>query len=191
MDVARRLKFGLAALVALCASVVFVAPAAADTQPDPQLSNVPYLAWRGEQVRLVKCEPVIPPIGVARDQIDFLLVDWSGDPHTIPPQLEPGTVSTFNRSWDGAPCVAGTFTSAKAGLAQIKLVVSSGGTAVLKHDFLVAWMQIGSVGLSELGPNPLPAGLDSTNQLRVDVTGTFPLLQNFSELGIGSSLTMP
>ena len=30
----------------------------------------------------------------------------------------------FFRSFDGAPCVAGTFVSQKAGLAQIKLVAT-------------------------------------------------------------------
>src|SRR5919108_1437813 len=214
----RKFAFGLAALVCACASVFFAAPAAADTQPDPQLSNVPYLAWRGEEVRLVKCHPdILTAFGLSAQQaqrlarsaqfgvtfVDFLLVDWSGDPHAAAPQLEPGTVSMFFRSWDGTPCVAGTFTSQKAGLAQIKLVVTfnvSQGTGApngpetitLKHDFNVIWMNINSVVLSESGgSNPLPAGFNDFNELRVDVTGNFPLLQNYGELGLGDSMTMP
>src|SRR5262245_55622634 len=135
MTVPHRFKVGLAALVALAASVFFAAPALADTQPDPQLTNIPYLAWRGEEVRLVKCEPDVFPVGITGQQaaqaiqfgpsfIDFLLVDWSGDPHLAQPVLESGTVSMFFRSSDGAPCVAGTFVSQKAGLAQIKLVAT-------------------------------------------------------------------
>ena len=43
------LKLGLAALVALAASMFFAAPALADTQPDPQLTNhsVSRVAGRG------------------------------------------------------------------------------------------------------------------------------------------------
>src|SRR5881409_1169041 len=110
MDVARRLKVGLAAVVALVGCVVFAAPALADTQPDPQLSNIPYLAWRGEEVRLVKCDPdILAGLDQAQRNVvaqsaqfedifvDFLLVDWSGDPNVVKPQLEPGTVSMFFR----------------------------------------------------------------------------------------------
>ena len=75
--------------MALAASVFFAAPALAETQPDPQLTNIPYLAWRGEEVRLVKCEPDVFPGGLNGAQVaqsarfgpvfvDFLLVDWSG-----------------------------------------------------------------------------------------------------------------
>ena len=221
MDVARRLKLGLAALLAVAASGFFAVPAFADTQPDPQLTNVPYLAWRGEEVRLVKCFPTIPR-SAAFTQTDFLLVDWSGDPTlTAKPQLEPGTVTHFFRSFDGVPCVAGTFQSDKAGLAQIKLVVTlnlpTGGTnagpgfVTLKHDFLVGWMNINTVAVNNvtplastrtlagsdcpaggaLAPGPISEVAGTFNCLRVDVTGQIPLLQDFSELGIGNQLIMP
>src|ERR687886_778554 len=122
MKVPNRFKFGLVALVCVLGSALFTAPAFADTQPDPQLTNIPYLAWRGEQVRLVKCFPFIPA-NAAITQTDFILVDWSGDPLlTAKPNLEAGTVSHFFRSFDGSPCVAGTFQSDKAGPGQIKLV---------------------------------------------------------------------
>ena len=58
MDVGRRLKLGLLALVALIgATMAFTTVAQARTVPDPMMSSVPYLAWRGEAVRLVKCAP--------------------------------------------------------------------------------------------------------------------------------------
>ena len=210
----RRLKFGLVALVALAASTFFAAPALADTQPDPQLTNIPYLAWRGEEVRLVKCEPGIFPAGLTGAQaaqsiqfgplfIDFLLVDWSGDPHLAQPQLEPGTVSAFFRSWDGAPCVAGTFISQKAGLAQIKLVATlnisqAEGFPVdipeiitLKHDFNVGWMNINSATLSVVNGGTTDVAGGPGNDLQVLVNGQIPLLGNYGELGLGDSLTMP
>ncbi|MDQ3875576.1 MAG: hypothetical protein M3322_08555 [Actinomycetota bacterium] len=127
MDV--RLRLGLATLLALAVSAFVAAPALADTQPDPQLSNIPYLAWRGEEVALVKCEQAIGGINVGN--VDVLLVDSSGDPHLAAPQVEPGSVTIFTSS-TGVPCVGVVVVSQKAGLAQFKLVVQSvGGLPIL------------------------------------------------------------
>src|SRR5215210_4795661 len=43
---------------------------------DPQNTNVPYLAWDGEQIRLVKCftPAELPSVGPGR----FVIEDWSG-----------------------------------------------------------------------------------------------------------------
>jgi hypothetical protein len=211
----RRLRWLVAALVALAASGFFAPAAFADTQPDPQLSNIPSLAWRGEEVRLVKCEPDILA-GLSDAQralvaqsaqfslvfVDFLLVDWSGDPLVVRPQLEPGTVSLFFRSFDSAPCVAGTVVSQKPGLAQFKLVVTanlslaSGGligvpeVITIKHDFNVAWMNINQAVVNPLDPTIDAAG-GEFNELQVLVNGTIPLLGNYGELGLGDSVTMP
>jgi hypothetical protein len=217
MDVARRLRFGLAALVALAASAFFAAPALADTQPDPQLTNQPYLAWRGEEVRLVKCDPdILAGLDQAQRNVvaqsaqfedifvDFLLVDWSGDPNVVKPQLEPGTVSMFFRSFDGEPCVAATVVSEKAGMAQFKLVVTANislaaGTPfinvpeviTIKHDFNVAWMNIHTATLSVTSGGTTDVAGGSGNELQVLVNGTIPLLSNYGELGLGDSITMP
>jgi hypothetical protein len=184
MDVARRLKVGLAALVALMGCAFFATPALADTQPDPTESNIPYLAWRGEQVRLVKCAPAITGVN---QRADFLLVDWSGEENSLAiPQMEGSTAGFFvatGKDHAGQGCVGGTFTSQKAGIAQIKLVVSSlpggvgstvpapggvgflpgghvvglAGTPILKHDFLAAWMNLNTPVLS-VGNPPGPLG---------------------------------
>jgi hypothetical protein len=217
MDVARRLRFGLAALIALAASAFFAAPALADTQPDPQLTNIPYLAWRGEEVRIVKCDPdILAGLDAAQRQqvaqsaqfedifVDFLLVDWSGDPNVVKPQLEPGTVSMFFRSFDGSPCVAGTVVSQKAGIGQFKLVVTANlslavGTPfinvpeviTLKHDFNVAWMNINQATLSVTNGGTTDVAGGAGNELQVLVNGTIPLLSNYGELGLGDHVTMP
>ncbi len=226
MDVARRLKFGLVALGAVLVSAFTAAPALADTQPDPTESNIPYLAWRGEQVRLVKCHPSISPTG-AGQRADLILVDWSGEEHALAtPHFESSTggfLLATGPDRAGQGCVAGSFSSQKAGLAQIKLVVStvpattagatqvfggsfSGpvGTPLLKHDFLVGWMNLNPPVLSAsnagaTGPGPIttnPADLidiagGAPNNFRVDVTGNIPLRANFRELGLGDTLTMP
>src|SRR6266550_1919070 len=162
MDVGRRLRFGVAALVALAASAFFAAPALADTQPDPQLSNIPYLAWRGEEVRLVKCDP---DILAGLDQAQRNVV---------------------------------------AGSAQFKLVVTANvslavGTPfinvpeviTLKHDFEVAWMNINKATLSVTHGGTTDVAGGAGNELQVLVNGTIPLLSNYGELGLGSSITMP
>ena len=223
MDVARRLKFALVGLGMLLVAAFSATPALADTQPDPTESNVPYLAWRGEQVRLVKCHPSISPTG-ARQRADLILVDWSGEEHALAiPHFEPSTAGFFAATGPdhaGQGCVAGSFSSQKAGLAQIKLVVSQiagetggavgasitgpVGTPILKHDFLVGWMNLNPPVLSasnagSVGPPPIttnPADLTdvaggNANNFRVDVTGNIPLRANFRELGLGDTLTMP
>jgi len=220
----------------LLGATFFAAPALAATQPDPTETNVPYLAWRGEQVRLVKCAPAIT--GVAQ-RADFLLVDWSGEENSLAiPQMEGGTAGFLvatGRDHLGQGCVAATFSSQKAGLAQIKLVVSSlpggiggpyttpggvgflpggnvvglAGNPILKHDFLVGWMNLnppvlsvgnppGPLGAPPAGGFPTP-GADvlsdvagaGPNNFRVDVTGNIPLRADFRELGLGDTLQMP
>jgi hypothetical protein len=204
MDVGRRLKLGLLAVVAtIGATMVFSTVAQARTIPDPMLSNVPYLAWRGEELRLVKCDPTLTPGDLlSPGDVDFLLVDWSGDPHLASPQLVPGTVAVGFRSFDGAGCVQGTFESSKAGLAMIKMVVTNpAGEKVLVHDFLAAWMNLNSiVACTKADPGPCLLGSPTSatdvaggepNVVEANVTGNIPLLQDFNELGIGHPITIP
>jgi hypothetical protein len=179
---------------------------------DPQTSNVPYVAWDGEQIRLVKCAA-----GVEGDG-RFVVEDWSGNPF-FKPQFEnngvfgtDGTAFAFTGTGEqaGRTCWAIDVVSQKPGLAVIKLVVDPGantGTPVLKHQFLAIWMDIASATAAELdlpgvgdpGGNgvftPLPNG-DGTNSFRrglvgVRVTGSFPLGNNFEGMMPGNSATLP
>ena len=64
-NASRRLA-GVLALAAIVVSAVVAGPAlATPAKWDPQTQNAPYLAWRGEQVRLVKCNPVLAQAGVS------------------------------------------------------------------------------------------------------------------------------
>ena len=145
MDVGRRLKLGLLALVALIgATMALTTVAQARTVPDPMLSSVPYLAWRGEAVRLVKCAPPSAfPAGYVPSALDagFTLVDWSGDPHLATPQTvtaAPGFNSAIFsvRGFDGAYCWGMSFISQKAGLAVIKLTVRDGTSGPVSYTHL-------------------------------------------------------
>ena len=213
MDVGRRLKLGLLAMVALIgATMALTTVAQARTVPDPMLSSVPYLAWRGEAVRLVKCAPASNfPAGYIPSALDagFTLVDWSGDPHLATPQTvtaAPGFNSAIFsvRGFDGAYCWGMSFISQKAGFAIIKMTVRDGtaGPVLLVHDFLVGWMNLNSIVLcnnSAPGPCSGPttevisdvAGQTTPNILEANVTGNIPLLQDFNELGIGHPITLP
>src|SRR5436305_13568664 len=101
-----RKRFALA--VALVGSVVgmTLASGGAAAQPnlsgftgdytDPQTTNVPYLAWAGEQIRLVKCYSADTLTGAGLSA-QFTVVSWSGDlgPNSVPrPELETGTQSS-------------------------------------------------------------------------------------------------
>jgi hypothetical protein len=176
------------------------------------LADIPYLAWRGEAVRVVKCAPPSSfPAGYVPSALDagFTLVDWSGDPHLATPQTvtaAPGFNSAIFsvRAFDGAFCWGMSFISQKAGLADIKMTVRDGtaGPVILVHDFLVGWMNLNSIVLcNSNAPGPCSgpttevisdvAGQATPNILEANVTGNIPLLQNYNELGIGHPITLP
>jgi hypothetical protein len=148
-------------------------------------SNVPYLAWRGEQVRLVKCSgdlsgedvatlrsaDVSPAAGLQFKLLnaDVLVEDWSG-PDGFQPKVEQGTVDFFLSSTDGL-CLKADVVSQRAGLAMIKMVATfdpgADGSIVdiftrseilAKHQFLAGWMNLNTPSLTEL-----PVGGDATH----------------------------
>ena len=46
----------------------------------PQSANIPYVAWVGEHVRLVACDPAINTSEDEGQLVNFQLEDWSGRP---------------------------------------------------------------------------------------------------------------
>jgi hypothetical protein len=152
-----RLKKMLLAAVAGMAvvSVVAASPASAtvptEGKANAEQANVPYLAWRGEHVRLGYCNPLGEPEGTvpftSEDKVTWHIEDWSGvDYGSIPvPYLLEGS-----QHFDGNGCAYASFASQKAGVAFIKLDIvsaSTGATLADKH-FLVGWMQMTSPVLS-------------------------------------------
>jgi hypothetical protein len=103
---------------------------------DPMEVSIPYLAWRGEEVRLVKCfsrERLVlntgrnlnNPLAAAEWQI----MDWSGDAHVWPKfydDLDQRT-NRFQGQGDqsGRDCFAIDITSHKPGIAIVKLSVDA------------------------------------------------------------------
>jgi hypothetical protein len=189
--------------LALLGAAIAASPAGA-APPDPQTTNVPYLAWRGEHVRLVKCAPEIALTG---QTADVIVEDWSGaDPARSMPEVVAGSVKFFNDDARGLNCVRATLVAVKAGIAPIKLIVSDAqGNQVLTHQFQAAWLNLNTPTLHEvaatdqtgdpwlgdpLGDGNFVAG-GRSGRVQVTVTGTLPLLGNYAELGLGPSIGLP
>ena len=190
--------------LALLGSAIAAVPAGA-APPDPQTTNVPYLAWRGEHIRLVKCGPLISSQG---QTVDVLVEDWSGaDPDRAKPQVVAGSQKFFpDPANDGGTCARATVVSLKAGIAPIKLVISDSlGNQVLTHQFQAAWLNLTPPTLHEVaatdttgdpwlgdpaGDGQFAAG-GNPGRVQIKVKGTLPLLGNYLELGLGASITLP
>ena len=186
-----RLKLSLAFFACVLGSALVSGPAAAQGPQDPQTTNIPYLAWRGEQIRLVKCDPAIGALPVKR--VDWVVEEWTGP--GLKPQIETSTITGFD------DCVAADVVSLDPGLARIQLVVSNpAGTPILKHQFLSIWMSLNTPSIDEVGSadptgdprlgDPLGDGIFNAGgpngRIQVNVTGSFP-----HPLGPGGSFTLP
>ena len=213
-----RISLTLAALIAaITAMSVGVGSAAATTKsylPDPQTTNVPYVAWAGEQVKVVKCldrrtrtrrsasdSAASSSAGTTRVE------DWSGvDENNAGPKFlnAPGG-DVVAQNIDGRVCFAIHVTSQKPGLAVIKLSVRDdflglfpGADPWLKHQFLVIFLQSQAPAIVEVPTpgdptgngvfNPIP-GSDGLNHflpglVKVNVKGTFPMMNDFARLGL-------
>lgn len=180
-----RLRVGFATLLTLFATAAFAllsagGPASADTpatpqgKPDPQTTNVPYLAWAGEQIRMEKCLPTridesaTSTFDFSLIRAEFLVEDWSGDPG-FKPQIEDPTVKLFfavsNRQVYF--CAAGDAISLDPGMARIELDITDNAgvlglpglgpaNPVLKHQFLAGWMTLNDPSLKEMAASDFP-----------------------------------
>jgi hypothetical protein len=103
---------------------------------DPMETSVPYLAWRGEEVRLVKCfdrtrlvretgRNLNQPLATAEWQV----MEWSGDQFNWPKfyddlDQETGRFVGFGDQ-SGRDCFAIDITSHKAGIATVKMSIDA------------------------------------------------------------------
>jgi hypothetical protein len=201
----RKLAAGLAsaagAAVLALGSLTAAAAAAPDPGPGgpsypssssdgPQNANIPQVAWVGEHVRLVVCDPVInTDFQVANYQVE----DWSGYQFQAPnadgdagnnlgEYFDPGPAAFFESSEPAHAvlsgdeeetkqegCVATDYKSLNPGLARIRVVVKDQSTKaiVFSHQFIVIWLTANTPTLSEAGLNS-----DSTNVFQSQLNGT-------------------
>jgi hypothetical protein len=230
----RMLAAGGLAMIATMAAVLlpgFVSSASAQgmsqsslpttsTQWDPQTTNVPYLAWAGEELRLEKC---FAAPGDGRDSVrgvgaDFLLEDWSADSGQTP-QFEPTTQNIWWSNTLDEPCVSEDIVSLFPGFARVEVDVTDprgvlgldSGSPAIKHQFLAGWMTLNKPTLTQMASTNFastaqteaasemgdPSGNGAFNPgtkpgyLDVHVTGTIPLTGAWASLVGQSSVTLP
>jgi len=154
-------------------------PTFTSTSDGPQSANVPYVAWVGEHIRLVACDPAIETSEAGGQLANFQLEDWSGKPESAElPASEAGSQAFFAPSAGSAQaenedgCVKIDYKSLSPGLARIRAVVTnSEGTIVYSHQFIVIWLTINAPTLSEAGlESNVPDG-DSTFQSQLSGDG--------------------
>ena len=150
------------------AAGAFAAPNPGPASDGPQSANVPYVAWVGEHVRLVVCDPVINSgLQFANYQVE----DWSGYQFQPPTPdgdsgnnlgqiFDPGPAAFFTssepaHSTDGGQegCVATDYKSLNPGLARVRVDIrdQETGEVVFSHQFLVIWLTANQPTLSEAG----------------------------------------
>ena len=210
-----RLRLSLVAFVLVLVSAgLLVASAAAQPSGlpanspvfNPQETNVPYLAWRGEQVRLVKCEsdfndflsagaPTLQTDGgfFWGSDVSMQIFAYSGPQENSfdGPKAVQNSASFFYDRATERPCIRADFISNKAGIVIIKLTVSKKGVLLGQHDFMVGWMAINSARMTNAGSVTENAGSPG-NSVNVQVTGSIPLNSEFqADYGLPATLTMP
>jgi hypothetical protein len=164
LSISKRLRRAVVGVAALAVLGTTASAALADSPWDdpannPNTTNVPYLAWRGENLRLVKCwgtddfnrayrqqnasvsADIISDNDVSNlfgsiVQTNVQLEDWSGEDTGVntPKEVINGarTFLYYNvRTLRPVICWQDTWASNKAGLGQFKLTVSLGLTNIL------------------------------------------------------------
>jgi len=228
-----RLRLCLAACLVLVAAGVFITAASAAGEGggqaagyvkypgldgytgnafNPQETNIPYLAWRGEEVRLVKCSDEIPaPSSVLPNQtlLGFLygnrasifIEDWSGTQVNNSfegPKPVADTFVIFRDNNESSPhfrenCLRADFISNKPGLAIIKMSASDdNGVQHVVHSFLVGWMAVHSAAVTNPGSVTELPGAQPGNSANVQVTGEIPMNSEFrDDWGLPDPLVLP
>ena len=129
---------------------------------NPQTTNVPYLAWAGEELRLEKCLPLedvaAADVNLRKVSVNFLVEDWSSSSADIEKraQIEDGSQSIFING--GEVCASADAVSLYPGMARIEMDVIDTSrqlgydpsSPVLKHQFLAGWMTLNDPSLTEM-----------------------------------------
>ena len=208
----------LASLGALAALAMVSTASAGEIHPgfeagDPMEANIPYVAWSGEEVRLVKC--IDDEEGDWLDsQAEWGIVDSSvrqrsgdlRDPVFFDDTDRRTPAFAGGGEQDDRTCWAIDLDSVNPGMTRIKMAVDDRGrvqgSPELKHDFLVIWLDMSAPLLTELSDaafpgygvgdpdglgNFLPMGTPGAYKnglIRARVTGSFVDL-------FGTSRTLP
>lgn len=165
-----RTKLVLGLLFAVAALLVAVMPASATKSSHlaPQEANIPYLAWNGENVKLVRSFDWGRDFPSIADHssfaAEFAVVEWTGDPN-YKPYIIGGTLDAstnhfggdFLRPNDSGLTASGVVVDTHPGIAKIKLFVTHDHQVVKEQVFEVAWMSIVDPSIHEMSQADLAA----------------------------------
>jgi len=152
----------------------------------PQTANIPYVAWVGEHLRLVVCDPSIVDHTV--QFANYQVEDWSGYQFQPPTPdgeagnslgqlFDPGPAAFFKSSEPAHAndsvqngCVATDYKSLNPGLSRIRVDIrdEQTGAVVFSHQFLAIWLTANKPTLSEAGA---ASSGSETFQSQLDGTG--------------------
>jgi hypothetical protein len=201
-----RKRLSCALVLGAVATVGATTPATAQEGPvipDPMTTNIPYTAWAGTQVRMVKCSNEL--VGLPRNGLSVIVESWTGSPDTRPQVIQP-SIDFVRSSKRDERCARFNVVSLGDGLARIKLkAFTASRVEILEHQFLGIWMQLGVPSIDEVGaadPTGGPVGSDTevgdpagdgaflpssnNGRVQVNVTGSFP-----HPAGPGGRFTLP
>jgi len=178
---------------------------------DPMTTNVPYVGWAGEEIRLVKCvddeEGLYEGTSAEWGIVDSSVRQRSGDlrdPVFFDDTDRRTAAFAGGGEQAGRTCWAIDVDSVNPGMTRIKMAVDGNegtpGSPVLKHDFLVIWLTMSAPVLTELSSAAFPglavgdplgdgifnpvAGAFGNGLIRAQVTGSFTDLH-------GAARTLP
>ena len=189
-----RRRLSCALMLGTVAAAGAAMPAAAEEGswvPDPMTTNVPYTAWAGTQVRMVKCSNEL--VDLPRRGLSVTVESWSGSPNLRPQVIEP-SLDFIRSTKRDERCARFNVVSLGDGLARIKLkAFTDDHVEILEHQFIGIWMRLNTPAIDEVGaadPTGGPVGSEtevgdpagdgafvpSSNDGRVQVlvTGSFP-----------------
>ncbi len=187
-----RTRLSCALVLGAVATAGGAAPATAQegpAVPDPMTTNIPYVAWAGTQVRMVKCSSELE--GLPRKGLTALVESWSGSPN-LRPQIIDNSLDFVRHG--GERCARFNVVTLGDGLARIKLkAFDDARDEILEHQFLGIWLRLGTPAIDEVGatdPTGGPVGSHTevgdpagdgaflpsskNGRVQVKVTGTFP-----------------
>ena len=169
---------------ALCGLVLLSAlVAAGQAAASIATANVPYLAWRGQLVKVVACDIPSPSTEPYSETVQSAasIEAWSGSVVSQPQFLAPAQLyADIDYDSTGELCVSTVLTAYQPGLAVVELSATEPGVGLLfKNQLLVVWMTLGSPVLVNLGGESTGDGLlalgGAGDVLKATLKGTFPL----------------
>ena len=131
----------------------------------PQMTNVPYLAWNGEIVRLVKCYDsdifstanVTPSTFFDRFKAEINVESWTGSPAPGPTLFRTACSRSSRRCSDVRQGRRDLIAPGLAQFLELDVTDWDGEISLPPHVFLTAWMNLSAPAIAEMSNADLTA----------------------------------